>query len=103
MNQESKINLIEKLGLMNLPEGDREALLEKTGDIVFQKILARAMEKLTNEDREAFEALFDREDTTEDVVLDFLQSKIPDLDSLVKDEISGFLSEADDIMSKISI
>ena len=103
MNEQKIINLVEKLGLMSLPEEDRDAILEKTGHVVFQKVLARIMENLLDQDKVAFEALFSNEETKEEDILNFLNSKIPNLDDLVREEVSGFLKEADDIMSQITI
>lgn len=103
MNEQKVINLIEKLGWMDLPEEDRDALLEKTGHIVFQKVLARVMENLLDDDKVVFENLLSNEETKEEDLLNFLNSKIPNLNDLVREEASGFLKEADDIMSQISI
>lgn len=102
MDKQKVINLIEKLGWMDLPEVDRDALLEKTGDVVFQKVLARIMENMLDEDKVKFEALFSNEATSEDEVLAFIRERVPNVDVLVQEEVSEFLKETDDIMSNIS-
>ncbi|MEI6480622.1 MAG: hypothetical protein WCO12_03860 [bacterium] len=102
MNKSKAINLVENLGWMDLPEADRDALLEKTGDLIFQKVLARVMEKLDEEDKLEFEKMFEG-DVSDEEVLNFLRSKIPDVDDVVRGEITEFLQDADDVMSAISI
>lgn len=101
MNEQKVINLIEKLGWMDLPEDDRDALIEKTGHVVFQKVLARVMENLLEPDKVAFDALLSKEDTKEEDLYNFLNSKIPNLNDLVREEVGAFTKEADDIMSQI--
>jgi len=102
MNKTKAINLVEKLGWMDLPEADRDALLEKTGDLIFQKVLARVMERLDEEDKVEFEKMFEG-DVSEEEMLNFLRSKISDIDDVVRGEVTEFLQDADDVMSAISI
>ena len=103
MNKTKAINLVEKLGWMDLPEADRDALLEKTGDLIFQKVLARVMEKLDEEDKVEFEKMFENENVSEEEMLNFLRSKISDVDDVVRGEVTEFLQDADDVMSAITI
>ena len=101
MKEQKIINLIESLGWNNLPEEDRDALIEQTGNIVFQKVLARIMEKLTDTEKEEFDKLLSDENLKEEDLLSFIRSKVPNVDDLVRAEVGGFLKEADDIMSQI--
>ena len=103
MNKTKAINLVEKLGWMDLPEADRDALLEKTGDLIFQKVLAWVMEKLDEEDKVEFEKMFENENVSEEEMLNFLRSKISDVDDVVRGEVTEFLQDADDVMSAITI
>lgn len=101
MNKEQTINLIQSLGWQNLPLKDQEYLIEKTGGIVFQKIMARLLEKLTDSDKEEFDALLSNPELKDNELAEFIKSKIPNSDTLIQEEISQFLSETQDIMNRI--
>lgn len=90
--------LLEEMGLASLPPDKQEEALLNIGRIVYQGILLRVMEILSDEEKKEFEALLAQKPEVEDRILKFLQVKIPDLDGLVEEEIARFKEESASIL-----
>jgi succinate dehydrogenase flavin-adding protein (antitoxin of CptAB toxin-antitoxin module) len=101
MNNQTTLNIIQKLGWETLPLEQQEYLIEKTGGLIFQKIFAQLMAQLTEPEQEELDALLSVEDVDTAKLLAFIQEKIPNSDQIIQKEVGTFLQEADDIMSKI--
>ena len=94
-----KQNIIRDLGIDSLPEKEQEEALLTVGDIIFKGIIIKAMDLLSEADKDEFEKVLEKSE--ENAVLDFLKSKIPNLDDLVKEEIAMFKQSSLDLMRKI--
>lgn len=90
--------LLEEMGLSGLPPEKQEEALLNIGRIVYQGVLLRVMEVLTDEEKKGFEELLTEKPEDEDRVLKFLQAKVPNLDGLVEDEIAKFKEESAGIL-----
>lgn len=82
-------DLIAELGLSDAPQEEREAMLEDLGKTVLRGIWVRVMEHLSLEDQEALGVLMDTVQNPQEL-LDFLSSKIPNFDGIVKEEVAAF-------------
>lgn len=102
MDKYLKANLITKLGIDKLPPEKQADLLLKIGDTIFQAVITRVIEELSEEDRDAFDRLLDEKKDHEEAVFDFLQSKLPNLDEIVNEEIAEFKKETLETMEAIS-
>lgn len=85
-------NLIEELGLQDLPEDKKEELILKIGGLIQQNILLRILNELAEKDKDEFDKVLAEEN--DEKTLTFLQSKISNFDELVKEEIAKFKEEA---------
>ena len=101
MTNQTTINLFEKLEWGNLPQDKQEYLIERTGGVIFQKIMSRFIEVLDNNDKDEIEQILSEDPVDDKKLLKFIQEKIPNSDALIQEETSAFLKEADDIMSQI--
>lgn len=94
-------NLIEKLGWLELPQEKQEYLIERTGGIVFKKIIARFLEVMEDEQKDTFLNLLEKEDVGENEIRDFVRNIIPNADELVREEVEEFLKDSNNIMDQI--
>jgi hypothetical protein len=86
-----KQNIIKVLGLEDLPEKRKLALIEKMTEIIQKRLLIRITEELKEEDKDEFIKISETKD--EKALSDFLQTKIPNLDKIILEEIIKFKQE----------
>ena len=94
-------NIVKELGLDNLPEDKQLEILEKIGSIIFQSVLLRTLDIMSEENKDEFEKLLSEKADDPDIVLKFMQNKVPNLDDIVKEEVVKFKTETLDIISKV--
>lgn len=79
--------LIKDLHLEALPPAERMAVVEKFGDTLFQAVLVRGMEALTEPQKDALDAaLKEKPDGGQDVLMDFFMANVPDFQTIVDEE-----------------
>lgn len=83
-----KQNLIKALGLENLPEEEKNTLVEKMTEVIQKRILIRITEELKDEDKDEFIKI--SEEKNEAVLISFLQAKIPNLNKIILEELVSF-------------
>lgn len=98
-------NIVEELGITSLPEPEKIKILERIGRLIYQSVIIRVLEKLNEDAQDEFERIVDIHSETPEgaqVILDFLKSKVEDLDNLVAEEVASFKRESLSAMSGIS-
>lgn len=85
MNNLSK-DIINEWGLGSLPPAKQEEMVERIGKIIYQALLVRSLDILTDEEQDEFDKLLDKDETTPEEVFAFLGSKIPDFQDIVLEE-----------------
>lgn len=105
MDKYLKANLITGLGIDKLPPEKQADLLLKIGETIFQAVITRVIEELSDEDRTAFDLLLDerKEKDDDDAIFTFLQSKLPHLDQIVNEEIAEFKKESIETIEALSL
>lgn len=96
-----KQNIIKELGIDILPEKEQEEALLRIGRIIFQSVLIRVMEQLNAKEKDQFTKLLTEKPDDEKAILDFLKSKIPNLNEIVNEEVASFKKESLDFMKQI--
>jgi hypothetical protein len=86
-------DLLKELGIDKLSSEKAEEMMATIGRILYQAVLIRVMERLTDGEKEEFGALLDR-GADEESVLAFLTTKVPDLNSIVDEEVAKFKAES---------
>lgn len=92
-------NILEELGLENLPEETQIKLLTKMTETVLKRITIKVLEQLSEPERDEFYQLQESGDT--DKINDFLRAKIPDYDKMVLKEVKDFIAEMQDTISEL--
>lgn len=86
MNNILSKDIIKEWGLQSLSEIKQVEMVERIGKIIYQAILVRALDILSDKEQTEFDELLDLDTTTPEEVLKFLASKIPTFDQLVLEE-----------------
>jgi hypothetical protein len=94
-------DLIKYLGIDKLPEDEQERILLNIGKIIFQLVMIRVLEELNENDKGEFEKILNEKPNDEEAILNFLKSKIPNLDEIVNEEIAKFKEESLDFMKEL--
>ena len=79
-------DVIQEWGLSSLPKEKQMEMVERIGRLVYQAILSRALDILSEKEQIEFDLLLDEDATTPQDVLAFLSSKISTFDQLVLEE-----------------
>lgn len=94
-------NILPSLGLRDLSAEKQEQMLLKIGDIIFKRVLIRAIDSMNEPAKVEYEKLLKNKSSDAGVVLDFFRSKLPNFDQLVAAEVASFKKEAAEIMSQV--
>lgn len=81
-------NIFEELGLNNLPDKEKEDLLENFSTTVMQAVMLRVAVDLPKDKREELEKLIEGEN--EEAIGKFLQENVENLDNLIDEESLKF-------------
>lgn len=85
-------DLIAEWKLTNLSEQEQIDFVERVGRLIYQAILVRSLDILSEMEQEELDTLLDKNEITPEDVLAFLSQKIPTFNLLLKEEI-GKLKE----------
>lgn len=80
-------DIIAEWGLTAMSEQDQVNYVERIGRLIYQAILVRSLDILSEVEQQEFDLLLDEDTTTPEDVLKFLQKKIPTFQALLKEEI----------------
>lgn len=86
MNNSLSKDIIKEWGLATLSPEKQLEMVERIGRIIYQAVLVRTLDILSEKDQDEFDALLDKDATTPDEVLAFLQKKIPTFDQIMLEE-----------------
>ncbi len=86
MNTALSKDIIQEWGLQSLPPEKQLNIVERIGRIMYQAILVRSLDILSEKEQTEFDLLLDEDTTTPDDVLGFLQKKIPTFEQLIVEE-----------------
>ena len=78
------------LGIDALPLDEQELVLERSVVIIYQSVVTRAMEEMTDDAVDEFEKMLEKEPTAEEV-LAFFRANIPGFDAMIEEETKLFM------------
>ncbi len=97
MNQNQK-DLMVALGLDNLPEEEQVELYSRIGGVIFQGVLIRAIESMSDEEQDKLDAFLGEHPEDPEALMGYLQEHVQNFESLVEDEVSRFKASATELM-----
>lgn len=87
--------IVEELGLANLPQDKQEELLIKMTEVLLKRIFVETMDKLGDQGRDEYEKVIESGASPEQVE-EFLKAQITDYDQVVQKVIADFKAEMKD-------
>ena len=84
-------NILEDLGLLDLPEERKAELLDKMSDLIQKRVLLRIVKMLSDKDKNDLDKVLEKGDAVQ--IQDFLMSKVPNLDEITQEEVNDFKKE----------
>jgi len=93
-------NIKSVLEIENLPAEEQEEIILRVGGIIYQNVLMRVMEIMTDEDQDEFEKLLDKNAQPEEI-FSFLKANVHDFEKIIEEEALKFKNKTDSIMSQI--
>lgn len=88
--------IIDELGLNDLPQEKQDQLLIKMTEAVLNRIFVEIMEKLNENDQNAYEKMID-ENASPEQLESFLREKIANYDEMVANVIANFKEEMKEV------
>ncbi len=86
MNTSLSKEIIKEWGLQSLPAEKQEEVVERIGRLIYQAILVRSLDILSEKEQDDLDKILDQDETTPQTVFAFLESKIPTFQDLLRDE-----------------
>ncbi len=86
MNNTLSQDIVREWGLQSLPPEKQTEMADRIGRLMYQAVLVRALDILSDKEQTEFDLLLEENDTTPTEVLAFLQSKIPTFEQLANEE-----------------
>ena len=83
-----------------LPPEEIEELVLRVGALIYQNIITRSLENMSDNDQDEFEKILDSKNKPEDVFI-FLKNKVPNFEEIIKEESEKFRNKSSNIMDKI--
>lgn len=98
-------NIIKYLGLENLDETKQKDTLLRIGKVIYQAVMMRVVDLLDEPSQGEFDKLLDEvkaDESKQDMIMEFLKTKIPNLDEIAKEEITKFKEETMSVMGDLN-
>jgi hypothetical protein len=93
-------NIIQILGIDKLPVEKQKDAMESLGGIVYQEVMLRALDEMSEADKDEFEKLIETNPDPE-TMFAHLASKVPNLEKIVEEEAQSLHEESADILGSI--
>jgi len=93
-------NIIQILGIDKLPVEQQKDAMERLGGIVYQEVMLRVLDIMSEEDKDEFEKLIEKNPDPE-IMFTHLATKVPNIDKIVEEEARSLREESADIMGQI--
>ena len=90
--------ILDELGMGNLPEEEKQAMMERIGKILYQAVMLRVMDIMTDAQAGQFDKAIG-ENTNPEYILNYLRTQIPNFQQIVDEEALKFKAESKAIMS----
>jgi hypothetical protein len=100
MNQIAQ-EIVKKMQVEALPPEEQAKMVEQFSEILFQAILARGLEALSEEQKDALDKELEKNPNGgPDLFMDFFVTNIPDFQSMMDEEMQRIIDRVEQVMSK---
>ena len=92
-------DLFVELNLQNLPNEKKEQFILQVGEIIQKNVVMRVITEMSESDKDEFEIVL--KENNPEKTQTFLQEKFPNLDEILKEEISKFKQQTIETMAGV--
>ena len=82
----SSKDIVKELNISGLSLDGQVNFVNRLGKMIYQAVLVRSLDILSEKEESELDKLLDVDDTTPEDVLNFLESKIPTFEEIVREE-----------------
>lgn len=100
MFNEINKNIVLTLGINTLPVEQQKEAMERLGSLIYQEVMLRVVDILSDEDKDQLEKIIGKNADPEEM-FGFLSTKVPNLDQIVKEESEKLRAEAAEIIGDL--
>ncbi len=90
LDEITKKIIVQALDIESLPQEDQAVALERAGILIYQSIITRAMEEMTDEAVDEFEKVVEGGPTPE-AMLTYFHEKIPNFNKMIEEETKKYI------------
>ena len=95
-------NLLEELGMDALSPEEAVAFFETFGSIVWQRIVLRLNDELSDEQKEKLDGLLAKQPQDPQEIAQFLMDEVPNFKQMVDEEVSNYKKELIERMQAVN-
>jgi len=92
-------NIIQELGLQDLPEDTQAEILAQMGEVILKRVLVNSLEQLSENDLKEFEKI--QETATPEEIEEFFNSKIPGYEQMVTKIVEDYKNEFKETVNRL--
>ena len=92
--------IIQTLGISELPLETQQEAMRFFGSLIYQEIILRSVEDMSDDDKTEFTKLIET-NPTQETLFDFLASKTPHIETIAKEEAQSIREEDEALMGQI--
>lgn len=85
MNSLSK-EIIKEWGLSHLSQEEQVDMVDRIGRLIYQALLVRSLDILSDDEQDELDKILDKDESTPEDTLRFLEEKIPTFELILKEE-----------------
>lgn len=82
--------MIKALGIESLPKDKQDVILERSGALIYQSVVTRGLEELSEDAVNRFERLIAENPSPEGVIA-FFEANISNFDKMIEEETKAFI------------
>ncbi len=88
MDENFKKKIAEDFGLSQMPEGEQEKFIERIGNMLFETVIERSVDKMDEAVMADFDGVLNTAGEDYQKVIGFLRERVPGFKEIVSDEMS---------------
>jgi len=88
MNDELNKKIAKDFGLNNMDSREQEKMIEKIGNLLFESVMERAVDKMDEETMNEFDTVLGNAGEDYQKIISFFKSKVPGFNKIVSEELS---------------
>ena len=88
MNDEIKQKIANDFGFADLPPMEQERMIEKVGNMLFESVLERSFDSLSEQDLTDYENMLGESGADYQKIMSFFKARVPTFSSIVSSELS---------------